>query len=459
MNQNRSVATIEAPEFLNLEPTALNPGISSCEIKVFYVGENRNGSCIDKNTAIQMANSLPGTPIVGAYREETEDFTDHGDRITIENGEIKFSCTTIPYGFVSPNAEVWFKTFIDTDVDGKETKREYLMTTGYLWTGQYPEITKCITSGKGQSMELDSETLKGQWATNNNTGVDIFIINDAIFSKLCVLGDDVEPCFEGASVSSPDISKDFSKDVNFTKSLSTMMTELQFALNAQGGSDMAELETEFVEEVVEQEPTTSFEESDDSADAGDATETEETAEVEAEAVEVEDGVAVASEEVATFEESGEDDEEKEEVEDKEEEKEDEKPLRKAYTALIEECESLKAENASLQAELAQMTAYKVAQENAEKDALISRYHMLDDDAKAEIVAHKEEYSLEEIEAKLAILYVETQVDFSTLTGEEDKVGEEVESDDPITTFSLEDDNAAELVPDFVLALREAKNGN
>lgn len=61
---NRSVATIDAPEFINLAEDALNPGISKCEIKVFYLGKNRNGSYIDKNTAIQMANSLPATPIV-----------------------------------------------------------------------------------------------------------------------------------------------------------------------------------------------------------------------------------------------------------------------------------------------------------------------------------------------------------------------------------------------------------
>ena len=56
MLRNRSVATIDSPEFINLAPDAINPGISKCEIKVMYLGKNRNGSFIDKNTAIQMAN-------------------------------------------------------------------------------------------------------------------------------------------------------------------------------------------------------------------------------------------------------------------------------------------------------------------------------------------------------------------------------------------------------------------
>ena len=61
-------------EFINVIP--LNPLISKCQIKVCYVGEtaNRNRSIITKETAKKMANSLPGSPIVGYYNEETEDF-------------------------------------------------------------------------------------------------------------------------------------------------------------------------------------------------------------------------------------------------------------------------------------------------------------------------------------------------------------------------------------------------
>ena len=113
MISNRSVATIDRPEFIDIQP--YNPLISQCTIKVLYLGKNRNGSFIDKNTAIQMANSLPGTPIVGAWRKDIEDFGDHGHVITIEDGEIKFACKTVPYGFVAPDARVWFQKFNDID--------------------------------------------------------------------------------------------------------------------------------------------------------------------------------------------------------------------------------------------------------------------------------------------------------------------------------------------------------
>ena len=48
MNNYQSIATINAPEFINLEPLDINPMMSKCEIKVFYLGKNRNGSFISK---------------------------------------------------------------------------------------------------------------------------------------------------------------------------------------------------------------------------------------------------------------------------------------------------------------------------------------------------------------------------------------------------------------------------
>ena len=34
---HQSVATIDSPEFLNLQPLDINPLMSKCEIKIFYV--------------------------------------------------------------------------------------------------------------------------------------------------------------------------------------------------------------------------------------------------------------------------------------------------------------------------------------------------------------------------------------------------------------------------------------
>lgn len=452
MNGNRSVATIDAPEFINLEQDAINPGISRCEIKVFYLGENRNRSYIDKNVAIQMANSLPGTPIVGAYRQDIEDFGDHGEVIHIEDGEITFSCKTIPYGFVAPDAQVWFQKFIDTDEFGNETEREYLMTTGYLWTDQYPEVMQCITEGKGQSMELDGNTLDGHWATNNNTGIEFFIINDAIFTKLCILGDDVEPCFEGASVTSPEVSKNFTKDENFSRTLFSMMNELKFALQNKGGSDMPEnieqVEVEETTEDVVEEVEETTEEVEDSA--------EDSAEEEGEdSDDSEDEEFACGTKKKKYEDKEEDKEESPVEEDKPaSDEEDEKKKKNPPTQnSLDEVADLKQTIADMQEELSALREFKLQQENLKKDALINKYHMLSDEDKAEVIAHKAEYTCEEIEEKLALIYVKKNVDFSTLDGKPEV--EEEDFIDPILSFSLDSETAG-FVPPMVNALRQAK---
>ena len=234
---HKSIATIDSPEFINLQPLEINPLMSKCEIKVLYLGENRNHSYINEEVATEMAKTLRGAPIVGYFKKEKEDFADHGNRMIIDDEGIKFECMTKPYGFVDPAAKVWFQTFEDTDEFGNKVNRKYLMTTGYLWTGQYEECKVATEEGRPHSMELDEETLVGHWATNRENGMDFFIINDAIFSKLCILGDDVEPCFEGSSVTAPKVSSSFTKiDDEFKKTLFSMMQELQFAL--QGGQQM-----------------------------------------------------------------------------------------------------------------------------------------------------------------------------------------------------------------------------
>lgn len=440
MNGNRSVATIDAPQFINLEQDAINPGISKCEIKVLYLGKNRNGSFITKDVAIQMANSLPGTPIVGAFRKDIEDFGDHGHIMHIEDGEIEFSCKTIPYGFVAPDAQVWFQTFTDTDEFGNDTQREYLMTTGFLWTGQYTEVEQCITEGKGQSMELDPENLDGHWATDNNEGIEFFIINDAIFTKLCILGDDVEPCFEGAAVTKPEVSKNFSKDPEFSQTLFAMLNELKFALKNEGGSDMPKSENQVVEE-----------------------ETIETPEF----TEDNEGVDESSEEFACGKKKkyAEDDEEEEpegsDSKDESDDTEGDTPEEKKPSddddtkkRTQHSLEITPEEFAAMKDELEILRAYRLEQENAKKDALIDKYFMLDDTEKADVIAHKEEYTLDEIEAKLALAYVKKNVDFSTIDGEAEV---EKTEEDPITAFSLDDNNVAGVMTPLEAKLREMKN--
>ena len=478
MIKNRSVATIDGPEFIDIKP--FNPLISQCTIKVMYIGKNRNGSFIDKNTAIQMANSLPGTPIVAAYREDVEDFGDHGHVITIEDGEVKFACKTVPYGFVAPDARVWFQKFIDTDEFGNETEHEYMMTTGYLWTGQFPEAKKVIEEGQPQSMELDDESLDGHWANDSESGMDFFIINDAMFSKLCILGDDVEPCFEGASVT--DVDADFSIEKDFARTLYSMIKELQDAIgNSEGGLNMPKdftvtsegEEVETVEEAVEVEAP---------AEVEAPVEVEETQPAEEEEVEVEPEAPAAEEEVEVETEhtivNDADSETSEEfVDKKKEEEEDSAPASdeqeekdvpagedeedKKKKAVVDNkkkrcsLEDSEERLSALEAEV-ELRAFKLSVEREKKQAVIDKYHMLSDEEKSSVVAHMDEYSLEQIDEKLALIYVRNNVDFNTVDGH--PVEQESAPREGILFFSLDNDvDNTEAVDDVQQILRDLRN--
>lgn len=477
----RSVATIDKPEFINVTP--YNPLISRCEVKVLYVGENRNRSYITKAVAAEMANSLPGCPIVGWFKEEKDDYADHGQVVTLDGDGIHFEVKTKPYGFIAPDAKIWFQKFNDTDEFGNVIEREYLMTEGFLWTGQYEEAQRVINEGRPQSMELDEETLSGKWATNPNSGIEFFIINDAIFSKLAILGTDVEPCFEGAEVTAPKLSSSFTLDDEFKTTLFTMMEQLKGALElSEGGlntymrtkqqmidgnvalSDMTEDERGLftLEEVTEMEGV------------------EREAKRSVVLSSLEDGSATVADlnddQLGLFEEGelakyevtdagdGEGDEDEADALEAavEEEPPAEEPevvvdpeptVEEQFAALQTAHEELQTKFTELETEATSLREFKDTVENSQKDELIGSFYMLSDADKADVIANKSNYSLEQIEEKLAVICVRNKVSFDR----NETVETPVEAPgNPITTFNLDD--AVVVVPGFVQALRETTAG-
>ena len=458
MSNRMSVATVSSPEFINI--TSISPFAAKCEIKVLYLGQNRNGSFINKEVATTMAQTLPGCPIVGYYSEDKEDFRDHGDQMIIDGDGIKFRCQTVPYGFVAPDAKVWFKDFEDTDDFGNTVVRTYLMTEGYLWTEQYEEAQKVINEGRPQSMELDTKTLKGYWSTDNNRGIDFFIINDAIFSKLCILGEDVEPCFEGASVTSPNVSSSFSKDENFTKTLYTMLNELKeltFSLQEKGGNSMAlpeeniEVQGEAIEEtpVVEEEETVVEEAAENSVEEQDKVDSE----VSAENQDISEEFAKKEDEKADDSEEGKANDSDDSKSDDETDEEDKKKvaqnsLEEKYALLEQELNELKDKFTSLEAERDELAQFKADVEDKEKDTLINSFYMLSDEDKKDVIENKSKYSLDEIEAKLSVICVRNKVSFAQETEHEEEA--------PATIFNLNDTEASSL-PAWLKAVEDRKN--
>lgn len=193
--QNKSVPLNLPIQFIEVEK--INPLITKTVVKIMYPGKNRNGSYITKEVAEKMAASLPNIPVIGDWSSEKEDFQSHGGVYESDNGLVS---TTKPIGVVPSDTKIWWEKYIDND----EIEREYMCCEAYIWTGRYPEAQKIFRDGiNNQSMELDPSTLQGTWAQIENKGSEYFIIEEAIFTALCVLGEDVEPCFEGASINPP----------------------------------------------------------------------------------------------------------------------------------------------------------------------------------------------------------------------------------------------------------------
>ena len=451
-------------ELINIVP--FNPLISKCQIKVCWVGyqPNRNKSIITKDVAREMANSLPGSPIVGHFNEATGDFEEHNKLIKISGGQIKLEPDTVPYGFVDLNAKVWFQWF--QDYDG--VTREYLVTEGWLWTGQFPECARVITEGNNHSMELSENPnyLDAYWTKDGNGNKEFFIINEAIISKLCILGEEFEPCFEGGSIEAPKI--EFSLEDSFKEQLLSMMTELTNILN-EGGAKMVDndktpvVEEPVVDPVVDADPAPA-----DPAEepAVDPVVEEPAADPVVDADPVADPADADPAPVAEFAEGKKDDEDKDvcpkcgkpldectcEKDDDKKKKEyvlEEIPeyvelqsnhaeLETKYSTLLSDYEALKAEKDTL-------AEFKANADKKEKEALIASFYMLSDELKKDVVDNIDTYSLEDIEAKLSILCVRNKVSFDLENDNKEA--------DPIS-YNLNDTGSSnDNVPEWIKAIQ------
>ena len=425
MNELRKYATFSV-DFVG-QPIKVNSMFSFGRARIFYMGSNPNRSIIEGEAAYKLAASIPGTPIIGLYNYDTEDFEGHGD------GQSAF-------GFVplEPNP-----TWVKIDENGKE--REYLEVDVVVWDGRFEEAKNILSDNKSLSMELNPATLKG---TMVRRGEHMYYnITNAEFAGITVLGEDVEPCF---------------KDAGFLNAYSHMVSEYAKYMNnmqenEEGGiNHMENIDEVKVEEVVEPE-----------VDTNEVTETEvvvdevpseaevevvETTEVEVveetEETEEQPAEEVSSEEAPTEEnnfaadEDKEDD--KEESDDKEDEEDDDKcPECGKKPCVCEnacndkdkedkyalEIAELKAENESLKQELNAAQEALKSYTRQEKLEIISKFSTKLEDGEeliAELTEKVDELTKEEIKAELGNALVEQ------IEAEEIKAEEET----PASNFSL-----------------------
>jgi len=192
---------------------------------IAYQGDNRNLSDIIELAFTNAMPSLSLIPIVGNWLPEKQNFGGHDIAIEWQGNTLVLKDKTVPYGVVKENHNAQWVELEDNGVIHK-----YLQADVVLWAGRYPEqVQKVIDDGINQSMEISISDFSIK--ENGN-----FQINSFEYSALCLLGkdidengevgaDNVEPCFEQASVI---INK-----YNFNEQFKSQFNNLLFAFNNQ----------------------------------------------------------------------------------------------------------------------------------------------------------------------------------------------------------------------------------
>lgn len=398
-----------------IQNTQISPLVSKGVCKVCYVGQqpNRNHTVITKEVAVEMGRKLPGSPIVGYFNQETKDFEGHNRAIDIKDGKFAIVDVTRPYGFVPDNANVWFQKFNDEGVE-----REYLVTDVYIWTGVYPESKRILENGNNHSMELNEKNQSGFWTKDEKTNERIFIYNEALIEKLCILGENVEPCFEGAQFSSQ-FSLEGNQEFQKLKTMVySMMDQLKETFNKGGSQEPMDNENKARTEFEKNNPNPEDKNKEKENSSG----------------------------TPVPEKEGKEDKDKKGKYNLEDVTEYTELLAK-FNELEGKYSALEQEKNTLDTEVAELKEFKLKAERQNKQQMIDSFYMLSDDDKKDVVEHIDTYSLDDIEAKLSILCVRNKVNFN--------LGDKHEEDDktPKGLFNLEHPET-DNVPDWVKAIRE-----
>ena len=153
-------------------------------ILIGYCGDNRNYSNISDE--VYMNARIKNIPVVANFISDKNDFGGHDVKIIHTEDGIDFYAATVPFGLVPESAKQWFT---EEMVDG-EMKKCY-WTECLLWKRQYGFEKIAQTKRINHSMEISASEY-----TERDDG--IIQIDKMDFEALCLLGSDVEPCFENS---------------------------------------------------------------------------------------------------------------------------------------------------------------------------------------------------------------------------------------------------------------------
>ena len=359
------------------------------KVKIFiaHTGENLNNTSFSLESLVHLAESLAHVPIVGCIKEGEDsiyDFSGHEEKITITTDGIDFEYIGVPFGFIPEdhNAHIEIR-------DGKQ----WLVAEGFLWTkfNQSIDIFENNNGKKSQSMEIEDV-----FGYVDDEGV--LHIEEAVFSALCILGNDVAPAMTGSTIeyfSTKHTFKDYVKEM-----------ALEFSKRGDDTVDEKEIKTNSEEELEKDElkksPETEAEEKqlDDNKQAAEDEKTPELDKTE-DTGKTDDDEKSDEEPVEAHKPDGSGDlgGEAETVENVGPEGTEGAPDTTDFEA---EVENYKKEIADLKSELSELKQFKLDIETQEKESILDSYAQdLSKDSLNKLKDEMSKYSVEEFEKEVA----------------------------------------------------------
>lgn len=333
-------------------------------VGAFYKYKNRNYSYItDEYAELLIKSATRGNvPVIGFFDPQSEDWSSH-------TGPTLASA----YGYV----EAFLGWEPLKDSDGVE--REYAIFSVILFTDYFEEAQKI--KGQNQSMELNPATITGEWADLDDGSYYVYKTGDML--GFCVIGSH-EPCFSASSFFSKNDANYESQYEKFSLLLSDLKARVE-----QGGEHPMDENQEIVEEiqseeeqVQEQEPESEQVQEQEPEQKTVVVNEFETLynELQAEFTTLQENYNAAQERIAQLEQ---------------------------YQAQNEE---LRSQIETLQASISTYEAQIQETENNRKNELIETYALRieDNDALNIIKESSANFSFDELESKLAILFSKEQ---------------------------------------------------
>ena len=216
-----------------------HPNLLKCRLKVAKTGKNWNGSKFSIESFKKAENTLKNIPILAYIKQTDEDKYDFdGHNIEMRTTETpnkivtKFHYLERPIGIIPESNNIGYE---------EEDGETFICCDGYIWKSYANDGLDILMNSDTKSVSMEIEVIDGVLDEEDDY---FFDITDFIFQGVTVLGDDVPPAIDGASIT---------KYSNFS-AYKEMFSEMLFEINKlnKEGEDMDELNNKVVVEEVEE---------------------------------------------------------------------------------------------------------------------------------------------------------------------------------------------------------------